>query len=180
MADDTGTTDQAGSATDTDQGTSTNTGTGDAGQGAGNDALADAGKRALQEERRARKAAETELAKLRAAAMTEQEKAIAEAKTAALAEANKAASPRLVRAELRAAAAEAGVPKDALDGFLEYADLGRFLGDDGEPDSKAIASAVKRLGGNGSGRADFDGGSRGGAARPLDMSALIRQKAGIL
>lgn len=148
--------------------------------------LADPGRQALQVERKARldaekarKAAEKEIEKLRSAAMSDQEKAIAAAKTDALAEANKAAAPRLVRAELRAAAAEAGVPKDALDGFLEYADLKRFVNDDGEPDSKAIAAAVKRLGG-GSGRADYDGGSRGGAARPLDMSTLIRQKAGVL
>lgn len=142
--------------------------------------LGDAGKRALAEERRARKAAEKELETLRKAAMTDQEKAIAEAKATALADASKAAAPRLVRAELRAAAAEAGLSKDALDGFLEYADLARFVGDDGEPDSKAIAAAVKRLGGNAGRGADFDGGARNGAARPLDMSTLIRQKAGVV
>lgn len=141
--------------------------------------LGDAGKRALDEERRARKAAEKELATLRKASMSEQERAIAEAKTTATAEANKAAGPRLVRAELRAAAAEANLPKQALDGFLEYADLNRFLSTDGEPDSKAIAAAVKSLGGT-VGAADFDGGPRGGPARPLDMSTLIRQRAGVI
>lgn len=140
--------------------------------------LGDSGKRALDEERRARRKAEKELADLRKQSMSENERAIAEAKSAAIADANKAAAPRLIRAELRAAAAEAGVPKEALDGFLEYADLSRFTGDDGEPDSKQIAAAVKRLGG--SGRADFDGGARGGSARPTDMSTLIRQKAGVI
>jgi hypothetical protein len=154
------------------------TGTGDA-AGADSSELRDAGKRALEEERRARRKAEKDLADLRKQSMSENERAIAEAKAAAATEANKAAAPRLIRAELRAAAAEAGVPKEALDGFLEYADLSRFAGDDGEPDSKQIAAAVKRLGG-GSGRADFDGGARGSAARPTDMSTLIRQKAGVI
>lgn len=119
-----------------------------------------------------------ELEKVRAAAMTEQEKATAEAKAAGLAEAQRAATPRLIRAELRAAAAEAGLAKDALDGFLEYADLSKFAGDDGEPDGKAIAAAVKRLGGTGRGT-DFDGGARGGSAKPQDMNSLIRLKAGV-
>jgi DNA-binding phage protein len=172
MAEDT--TTDAGTATDTDADNTTTTGQ----QTAATD-LGDAGKRALAEERRARKAAERELEALRKTAMTEQERAIADAKTAALTEATRAAGPRLVRAELRAAAAEAGLSKAALDGFLEYADLARFLTDDGEPDSKTIAAAVKRLGG-GTGRADFDGGARGGTARPQNMSDLIRQKAGVI
>jgi hypothetical protein len=162
-----------------DAATAPETGTPSTGQQTPPAELGDSGKRALDEERRARRKAEKELADLRKASMTENERAVAEAKTAAAAEANKAAAPRLIRAELRAAAAEAGVPKDALDGFLEYADLSRFAGDDGEPDSKQIAAAVKRLGGA-SGRADFDGGARGGAARPVDMSTLIRQKAGVI
>jgi DNA-binding phage protein len=178
MAEDTGS--DGGTATDAAAGsTDTNTGTAAGDQGA-SDGLGEAGKRALDQERRARRVAEKELEKLRAAAMTDQDKAIAAAKTDALAEANRAAAPRLVRAELRAAAAEAGLPKEALDGFLEYADLSRFLTDDGEPDSKAIAAAVKRLGGNAAAGASYDGGARGGAARPLDMSALIRQKAGVI
>jgi DNA-binding phage protein len=174
MADDTTTDD--GAATDAGH---DNTGT-DQGGTDTRDALGDAGKRALAEERRARKAAEKELESLRKTAMTDQERAIADAKTAALADATRAAGPRLVRAELRAAAAEAGLPKDALDGFLEYADLRRFLTDDGEPDGKQIAAAVKRLGGNAAGGASYDGGARGGTARPQNMSDLIRQKAGVL
>ncbi len=139
--------------------------------------LGDAGKRALDEERRARRKAEKELADLRKAAMSEQERAIAEAKSSALAEANKAAAPRLVRAEFKAAAA-GKVDKETLDAYLEDVDLSKFVNDDGEPDVKAIEARIKRLGGGKS--ADFDGGARGGAARPLDMSALIRQKAGVV
>lgn len=179
MADDNTGTDDGATATDNADGKPQQNGADstDTGRSA-DDGLAEAGKRALAEERRARKAAETELAKLRKASMTEQERAVAEAKAAGATEAAKASAPRLIKAELRAAAAEAGLPKDALEGFLEYADLSKFAGDDGEPDGKAIAAAVKRLGGS-NGRTNFDGGARGDAARPLDMSALIRSKAGI-
>lgn len=152
---------------------------GDAGaQGGSDGGLAEAGRRALAEERRARKAAEAELAKVRKASMTEQERAVADAKASGAAEASKASAPALVRAELRAAAAEAGVPRDALVGFLEYADLSRFVSDSGEVDDKAISAAVKRLGG-GNGRANFDGGARGKSATPNDMNSLIRAHAGV-
>lgn len=118
-----------------------------------------------------------ELERVRAAAMTEQEKAVAEAeargKTAALA----GSGERLARAELRAAAATAGVDKATLDGFLEYANLQRFVGDDGEPDTKAIAAAVQKLGGGKP--ADFDGGARTTAAGKTDMNSLIRRQAGL-
>lgn len=119
-----------------------------------------------------------ELEKVRAAAMTETEKAIAEAKTAATAEAARAAGPRLVKAELRAAAAESGLSREALAGFLDYADLSRFLGDDGEVDDKQIAAAIKKLGGAGK-RTDFDGGARTTAPAGKDMNSLIRHAAGV-
>lgn len=131
----------------------------------------------LAEARRTAKAAQRELEKVRTASMTDQEKAVADAKAAGQTEGARAAAPRLVRAELRAAAAEASLPKAALDGFLEYADLSRFVGDDGEPDSKAIEAAVKRLGG---GQAtNFDGGARTSAGKPTDMNSLIRRQAGL-
>jgi hypothetical protein len=134
---------------------------------------------ARKQEERAKSNAQAakELEKVRAAAMTEQERAAVEARAAGIAEAQKATAPRLIRAELRAAAAEAGLAKDALDGFLEYADLSKFVTDDGEPDGKAIAAAVKKLGGTGRG-ADFDGGARGGPAAPKDMNSKIRHLAG--
>lgn len=118
-----------------------------------------------------------ELDKVRAAAMTETEKAVAAAKADGLTEAARAAAPRLVRAELRAAAAESGLSKDALAGFLEYADLSKFVTETGEPDDKAIAAAVKRLGGGKP--TDFDGGTRTPAAKPTDMNSLIRHGAGL-
>lgn len=124
------------------------------------------------------RAAQNELEKVRKASMTENEKAIAEAATAARVEAAKAAAPRLVKAELRAAAAEVGLSREALSGFLEYADLSRFVTEDGEVDDKAVTAAIKKLGGAGRGT-DFDGGARGGAARPTDMSSIIRRQAGV-
>lgn len=140
--------------------------------------LGDAGKKALAEERRARKVAEKRFEDLRTAQMTEQERAVAEARAAGLAEAAKVHGPRLVRAEFRAAAVNR-VDKETLDAYLEDVDLSKFLGDDGEPNAKEIEARIKRLSG-GTGRADFDGGARGGAARLSDMSSLIRQKAGVI
>lgn len=120
--------------------------------------------------------AQRELEQLRAQGMTEQEKAVAEARAAGAQEAAKASAGRLVKAELRAAAAESGVSKSTLDGFLEYADLSRFVAESGEPDAKAIDAAVRKLGG---GRTDFDGGVRSPARKPADMNALIRRGAGL-
>lgn len=128
--------------------------------------------------RRQLRETQRELDKVKAASMSEQERAVAEAKAAGQTEAARAAAPRLVRAELRAAAADAGLGKDALAGFLEYADLSKFVGDDGEPDTKAIEAAVKKLGGTGR-STDFDGGARTPAAKPTDMNSLIRHQAGV-
>lgn len=119
-------------------------------------------------------AAVKELEQLKKSRMTEQEKAVAEAEARGRSAATAATAGRLARAEFRAAAAGV-VDRDALDGFLEYADLSKFVGEDGEPDSKAIEAAVKKLAGPQ--RTDFDGGARTTAGRPTDMSALIRQKA---
>lgn len=119
----------------------------------------------------------SDLKKKAAAAMTEQERAVADAEQRGKAAAQTAAAGRLARAEFKAAAA-GRVDKGALDGFLEYADLAKFVGDDGEPDAKAIESVVKKLAGPD--RApDFDGGARTSASKTTDMNQLIRQKAGL-
>lgn len=113
-----------------------------------------------------------------AAAMSDQEKAIAEAEQRGRSAAQQASGVRLARAELRAAAA-GQVPAEALDGFLEYADLNRFIGEDGEPNEKAIKAAIAKLGaGQKTSSTNYDGGARGSAARPTDMNALIRRGAG--
>lgn len=111
-----------------------------------------------------------------AAAMTEQERAVAEAEQRGAQTASAKTGARLVRAEFRAAAA-GRVDTDALDAYLEDVDPAKFLGDDGEPDTKAIEARIARLGG-GKKRTDFDGGARTSAGKPADMNALIRSQAG--
>ncbi len=114
------------------------------------DTLGDAGKRALAEERSARaaaekkaKAAEKELADLRKTTMTDQEKAVADAKAEGRGEAFKEANSRVLRSEIRAAAA--GKLADPSDAPALLGELDRFLADDGEIDSKAITSAIDAL-----------------------------------
>lgn len=83
--------------------------------GAGDDALGEAGKRALQAEREARKvaedarkAAERELEALRAASQTDQEKALAAARKEGATEATQKAERKVRQAEVRRALAAAG------------------------------------------------------------------------
>lgn len=95
--------------------------------------------------RRELRAAQAELEKLRKANQTEAERAIAEAEERGKKAAQVAAAARVVKAEIRAAAIARGVPKDAIDSFLEYADPSKFLDDKGEPDEKAIERAIERL-----------------------------------
>ena len=146
--------------------------------------LGEGGRKALEAERANRKAlekqlqaAQREVEKARQASMSDAEKAIAEAeskgRTAATAEFGK----RLAKAALDTAAARRNPDFDTA--ALEYVDLSRFVGEDGEPDTKAIAAAVERLvpaaGGMPPG---FDGGSRGSAAKGDNMNSLLRQAAG--
>jgi hypothetical protein len=118
-----------------------------------------------------------ELAQFRQSQMTETEKAVAEAEARGRTAALTATGSRLAKAELRAAAAGT-VDKATLDGFLEYADLSKFVGDDGEPNTKAIEAAVKKLGGEPA-TTNFDGGARTTAGKPTDMNSLIRRSAGL-
>lgn len=112
------------------------------------DQLGDPGKRALDNERAARKAAEKtardqakRIADLEAATQSETERAIAEAKDEGKAEARKDFAPRLVRAEFRAASA-GRLDADRLGDLLEDIDLSRFLDEDGEVDAKKVAKKV--------------------------------------
>lgn len=93
-----------------------------------------------------RDALKAELEQFRSASMTENEKALAkatkEAEQRGRSEALTAVGQRLVRAEFRALAAGA-IPD--LDGVLDDLNLAKFLAADGEPDTKAIEAAVKRL-----------------------------------
>lgn len=127
-----------------------------------------------QEDRaKANATAAGELEKVRKAAMSEQERAVAEAeargRTAAIAE----SAARLARAEFRAAAAGR---VDNIDDLLEDLNLAKFVGEDGEPDVKAIKARVERWAPQ---RApSFDGGARTPAAKTTDMNQLIRERAG--
>lgn len=107
--------------------------------------------------------------------MSELEKAVAVARAEARAEAAKDNTAKLVRAEVRAAAA--GVLADPADAIHLLGDLAEFEVD-GEVDTKAIKRALDRLvqtkpylsaqPGNGSG----EGGARGGAL-PLNGDPLL-------
>ncbi len=97
---------------------------------------------ALGDERKQRRELQTRLDKLERQHMSDTEKAIAEAKEQGRAEAVLTAGKRLAAAEFRAAAA--GKIADPV-AALEVLDLSKFVGDDGEPDSKAIAGVVERL-----------------------------------
>lgn len=118
-----------------------------------------------------------DLKKKAAAAMSDQERAVAEAEQRGAQTATAKTGARLVRAEFRAAAA-GRVDADTLAAYLEDVDPAKFLGDDGEPDAKAIEARIGRLGG-GQKRTDFDGGARTTTGKPADMNSLIRRQAGM-
>jgi hypothetical protein len=121
-----------------------------------------------------------ELKKKAAASMSEQEKAVAEAEQRGRSAALQLAGSRLAKAEFKAAAA-GKLSDEALSGFLDYVDVTKFLDSEGEPDTKAIAAAVKRLSGNAGNsgsNGSYDGGVRTPADKPKDMNAFIRQQSG--
>jgi hypothetical protein len=96
----------------------------------------------LAKERRERQRLARELDAEKAKGLTEAERAIAEAKAAGRQEAVAEAGKRLARAEIRAAAAAAGLK--VSDDDLDDLDMAKFVGDDGEPATDAIAARIKR------------------------------------
>lgn len=86
---------------------------------------------------KAAKAAQAELDKIRKANLSDTEKAIEEARDAGKAEARAEAAALIAAAELKAA----GVPAEDV----AFIDLAKFIGDDGQIDSDAIAQAGKRF-----------------------------------
>lgn len=181
MAEDTATTTDTGSDTATDQVAAETAAVEDKGsgtQGASDRSFSQADVDRIVADRvkreRDKYADYGDLKKKAAAAMTDQEKAVVDAEERGKKAALDTSAKRLARAEFRAEA-KGKVSDDTLDGFLEYADPAKFVGDDGEPDMKAIQAAVKKLAG--SGRAtDFDGGART-TAKSTDMNSLIRERA---
>lgn len=119
--------------------------------------------------------AKTELEKQRQAAMTDAERAIAEAETKGRTAATSEFGKRLATSEIRASAADAGAD---LAGVFDYLDLARFVGDDGEPDDKAIKAFVGGLPKKDPGAPSFDGGTRTPPPAQQGMSGLIRKAAG--
>jgi hypothetical protein len=141
--------------------------------------LGDAGQKALAAERSRARVAEKALETERAKGLTETERAIAEAKAAGRTEATLEAGKRLARAEIRAAAATEGIDVASV---LEDLDLSRFVGEDGEPDTKAIEKAISRWAGIASTskrpRGDVDQGTRTQAPKN-DMNTWMRQQVGV-
>lgn len=146
---------------------------------------------ARQWEKRAKEnaKAQAELEKLRKAAMSEQERAVAEAEEKGRQAAAAEYGARLAAAEFRAAVAAAGLD---LGDAADLIDVTRFVGEDGEVDTKAIQAAVKKLAklapakGPGRSGADIGGGSGDApdsidkqiadAQAKRDWSAVIRLK----
>lgn len=85
-------------------------------------------------------------ASLEALAATDLDKATAKARADALAEAQGKAIPRVVRAEFRAAAKDAGLTKEQLAELLEDVDLTKYADGDGEPDEEKIARKIAPFG----------------------------------
>lgn len=88
-----------------------------------------------------------DLEEVRRQSMTEQEQAVAEAVAAARAATLAEVGAELVDAEVTAAAAKltAGGRTVDADALLEGIDRARFLGEDGKPDSAAIATWLDRV-----------------------------------
>jgi hypothetical protein len=155
--------------------------------------LGDAGKRALDEERQARKNAEkaarnatAELERLRAASMSEQEKAVADARKAGRDEVLSVANKRIVSAAVVAEAAGKLVNPGLAAKLVDLSAI--TVDDDGEPDAKAVRAAVAEAlkeypelaaVGARNGFGDAGQGHRGNpAAANSDMNTLLRRAAG--
>ena len=148
--------------------------------------LGEAGQKALESERTARKEAEKqakqfqrELEQHKQASMSEAEKAVAEAEKRGAATAQQSFAQRLVRSDFTAAAARVNPEFDAA-AVLEDLNLAKFVGEDGEPDAAAIQKAVERLvPPSGAPRPpSFDGGARSTAPASAGMNEFIRKAAG--
>lgn len=149
----------------------------------GDEPLGEAGTKALQAERaraaeaeKRAKQFERELEQVRTANLSEAEKAVAEAEKRGEQKAAQQWSQRLVRSDFVAAASRRNPEFDAS-AVLDDLNLSRFVGEDGEPDAKAIAAAVERLVPESSGAPrppSFDGGARTTAPASTGMNGLIR------
>jgi hypothetical protein len=122
--------------------------------------------------------AKTELEKQRQAAMTDAERAVAEAEVRGRTAATTEFGKELAQTQFDALAGRRNPDFDTAKA-LEYVDLGKFLGEDGRPDIKAITAAVERLvPAPTDGPPSFDGGTRTPPPAQQGMSGLIRKAAG--
>lgn len=124
------------------------------------------------------KTATGELEKVRQASMTETEKATAEAEARGRSAATADFGKRLATSQFDALASKRNPAFDTSE-MLGLIDLSRFVGDDGEPDEKAITAAVEKLVPAAEGGVpNFDGGTRTTPPAPAGMNGLIRKAAG--
>lgn len=124
--------------------------------------------RKWEREAKANSRAKADLEKLQVAAMTEQEKAVAAARDEGRTEALRTAGEKLARAELKAAAATAGVDLGEVAALI---DVRQFVAEGGEVDEVAIVKAVKafaKVTGKGPARSGGDGPP--GGQRTFDPS----------
>jgi hypothetical protein len=123
--------------------------------------------------------ARLQLEETQKAAMTEAERAVAEAEAKGRQSAKDEYGQRLAKSEFAAAAARRN-PGFKIADVLDDLNLGRFLGDDGEPDTKAIEKAVERFVPNASqSPPPMDLGNTGRpAGNGQDMNSMIRRAAG--
>ena len=114
---------------------------------------------------------------------TDLEKAAKAAREEGRNEALREATPRLVRAEFRAAA-KGVLSSEQLTELLEDVDLSRFVSEDGSVDEKKIEKKIAALAPPKRDEEpaprfpDLGGGKRGGQSTALNMNDLIRQAAG--
>lgn len=134
--------------------------------------------RKWEDRAKANNAAAKDAERQRLAAMNESDRALSEAESKGRTAAVQEYGKRLARSEFDSAAARRNPDVDTR-GVLEFVDLTRFVGDDGEPDAKAIKAAVERLvPAPVSGPPQFDGGARTTPAPSQGMNDFIRQAAG--
>lgn len=116
-----------------------------------------------------------ELEAIRKSTMSETEKAVAEAEARGRTTATQEFGKRLAQSEIRAAAADSAAD---LAGVFDYLDLARFVGEDGEPDSKAIKAFVEALPKKSQLAPSMDLGQRGAPAATQDFNQTLRRAAG--
>jgi hypothetical protein len=134
--------------------------------------------RKWEQRAKANSAAAKEQERQRLASMTEAERKETEAELRGWTRAVEAIGEQLVRSQFLAAAAKRNAAHDT-EPLLEDLNLKKYIGDDGEPDAKAIAKAVERLvPAPPSGPPSFDGGARKSAPGAPDMNQLRRAAAG--